>query len=133
MRRKKMVWSNNMWMRLKRVSKNIEIQFRHHIIFILFTFNDKIYFSQSAWLVCLPCINLDDIIEELMEDMDDSEASNHENSDIEAEDMWEPESLQKDYNENADDDITTRKQYGKNPLLDNQCIAYFKKLLFSLE
>ena len=77
--------------------------------------------------------NLDNIIEELMEDMDDLEASNHENSDIEAEDMWEPESLQKDYNENADDDITTRKQYGKNPLLDNQCIAYFKKLLFSLE
>jgi hypothetical protein len=62
--------------------------------------------------------NLDDITEGLMEDLDDMEASNHEDSDIE--DIWEPESLQKEYNENADDDITARKQYERVYLLVNQ-------------
>ena len=66
--------------------------------------------------------NLDDIIEELMEDMDDIQARNHEDSDID--DIWEPESLQKEYKQNADDGITSPKQYEKVNLLVNQLTRY---------
>lgn len=61
--------------------------------------------------------NLDDIIEDLMEVMDGLESSNHGDSDIEGEDMLEPESLHKEYNENAVDDTTTQKQYGKMSII----------------
>ena len=61
--------------------------------------------------------NLDDIIEDLMEDMNGLESSSHGDSDTEGEDMWEPESFQKEYNENADDDTTTQKQYGKKSII----------------
>ena len=45
-------------------------------------------------------------------------------------DIWEPESLQKEYKQNADDDITSPKQYEKVNLLVNQLTRYstFKKL-----
>ena len=60
--------------------------------------------------------NLDDIIEELMADMDDIQASNHEDSDID--DTWGP------YKQNADGGITSPKQYEKVNLLVNQLTRY---------
>ena len=57
-----------------------------------------------------------------MEDMDDVQASNQEDSDID--DIWEPESLQKEYKQNADDDITSPKQYEKVNLLVKQLTRY---------
>ena len=116
-----MIWSNKMWTRLKMVCKNIEIQSRHYKlnynIYVVYFKWQSLFFTKSVSHM-FTWYNLDDITEGLMEDLDDMEASNHEDSDIE--DIWEPESLQKEYNENADDDITARKQYERVYLLVNQ-------------
>ena len=66
--------------------------------------------------------NLDYVIEELMEDMDDIQASNHEDNDID--DISKPESLQKEHRQNADDDIISPKQYEKVNLLVSQLTRY---------
>ena len=66
--------------------------------------------------------NLDDVIEELMEDMDDIQASNHEDNDID--DTWGPKFLQKECKQNADGGITSPKQYEKVNFLVNQLTRY---------